>query len=115
MTIDQTLTTESAVEKPWQLRARINFAIFAIVVVGIGWVGVAIDRAGGVASGTGSETSTSGSTNGQGLWILIPALTALALYFLSRDGAGKLGLTLRFRTRPGGSGSPWRFPRSRRR
>ncbi|GAA2883833.1 hypothetical protein GCM10010517_47130 [Streptosporangium fragile] len=81
---------------PSRLRARINFAVFAVVTVGGGWLFVALDRATGQITGAGSVVSTSGSTPGQGLWILVPALTALALHFLSRDGAGPLGLTLRF-------------------
>lgn len=79
-----------------QTRARINFAVFAAVVIGGGWLFVAMDRATGQLTGTGSATSTGGTTSGQGLWILAPALVALALYFGSRDGAGPLGLTLRF-------------------
>ncbi|MFC3818817.1 CPBP family intramembrane glutamic endopeptidase [Planomonospora venezuelensis] len=79
-----------------RLRARINFAVFSAVAVGGGWLFAAMDRATGEAVGTGSVTSTSGGTNGQGLWIAVPALTALALHFLSRDGAGPLGLTPRF-------------------
>jgi membrane protease YdiL (CAAX protease family) len=67
--------------------------------MGIGWVGVAIDRASGAATGTSSAASTSGSTNGQGLWILVPALTALGLYYLRHDGGGPLGLTFRFKHR----------------
>ncbi|MEV7006181.1 CPBP family intramembrane glutamic endopeptidase [Streptosporangium sp. NPDC051022] len=78
------------------LRARINFAVFAAVTVGGGWLFVALDRATGQSAGTGSVTSASGGTSGQGLWIAVPALVALALHFLSRDGAGPLGLTLRF-------------------
>ena len=95
MTIDQAVATPATTARPRQ-RARINFAVFAVVVAGIGWVGVTIDRASGATTGTSSATSTNGSTNGQGLWIMIPALTALVLYYLSRDGAGRLGLTLRF-------------------
>lgn len=82
--------------RPSRLRARVNFAIFAAVVAGGGWLFAALDRAAGQVSGTADTTSTSGSTTGQGLWLLAPALTALALHFLSRDGAGPLGLTLRF-------------------
>ena len=80
-------------------RARINFALFSIVAIGGGWLFVALDHATGELTGTGSTTSTSGTTGGQGLWILVPALTALALYFLNRDGAGPLGFTLRFANR----------------
>jgi membrane protease YdiL (CAAX protease family) len=98
MTIDRAVATPATTAR-LQLRTRISFAIFAVVVAGIGWVGVALDRAGGATTGTSSATSTSGSTNGQGLWILVPALTALALYYLRRDGAGRLGLTLRFEHR----------------
>ncbi|GII05296.1 hypothetical protein Pta02_73040 [Planobispora takensis] len=82
-----------------RLRARINFAVFSAVAVGGGWLFAAMDRATGQIVGTGSVTSTSGGTNGQGLWIAVPALTALVLHFVSRDGAGPLGLTLRFADR----------------
>ncbi|WP_188193393.1 CPBP family intramembrane glutamic endopeptidase [Nonomuraea sp. SYSU D8015] len=77
-------------------RARVNFAIFAVVVAGGGWVFAALDRAAGESTGAATTTSTSGSTLGQGLWLLVPALTALALHFFGKDGAGPLGLTLRF-------------------
>ncbi|GAA3086525.1 hypothetical protein GCM10017600_35040 [Streptosporangium carneum] len=79
-----------------RLRARINFAVFSAVTVGCGWLFVALDRAAGEVTGAGSVSSASGGTNGQGLWIAVPALVALALHFLSRDGAGPLGFTLRF-------------------
>ncbi|GIH77201.1 CPBP family intramembrane glutamic endopeptidase [Planobispora longispora] len=79
-----------------RLRARINFAIFSAVAAGGGWLFAAMDRAAGETVGTGSVGSTSGGTNGQELWIAVPALTALVLYFLSRDGAGPVGLTPRF-------------------
>ncbi|MEV8635804.1 CPBP family intramembrane glutamic endopeptidase [Streptosporangium sp. NPDC051023] len=82
-----------------RLRARINFAVFSAVTIGGGWLFAALDRATGQITGAGSVTSTSGGTNGQGLWLVVPALTALALHFLSRDGAGPLGLTLRFADR----------------
>ncbi len=95
MTTAQSVTSPTATHR-FPLRARINFAVFAVIVAGIGWVGVALDRASGAHTGTSGVTSTNGSTNGQGLWILVPALTAVALYYLSRDGAGRLGLTLRF-------------------
>jgi len=98
MTIDQAVATPATTARPRQ-RARINFAVFAVVVAGIGWVGVALDRAGGTTTGTNGATGAGGSTSGQGLWILVPALTALALYYLRRDGAGRLGLTLRFEHR----------------
>jgi membrane protease YdiL (CAAX protease family) len=81
------------------LRARVNFAVFAVVTVGCGWLFAAMDHYTGQVTGTGSISSTSGGTNGQGLWIAVPALVGVALYFLSRDGAGPLGLTLRFASR----------------
>jgi membrane protease YdiL (CAAX protease family) len=77
-------------------RTQVNLALFSAVVVGIGWVGVALDRASGEATGTSSATSTSGSTSGQGLWILVPVLAVLGLYYLRPDGGGPLGLTFRF-------------------
>ena len=76
-------------------RAWINFIIFAVVTAGGGWLFVAMDRAAGAVGGTGSATSAAG-TSGQGLWILVPAVVSVALFFLSRDGAGRLGLTVRF-------------------
>ncbi|GIH93182.1 hypothetical protein Psi01_38120 [Planobispora siamensis] len=79
-----------------RFRARINFAVFSAVAAGGGWLFAALDRATGQTVGTGSVTSTGGGTNGQGLWIAVPALTALVLHFAGRDGAGSLGLTLRF-------------------
>lgn len=98
MTAHTTLAPAPPLDRPGRALRRtwINFVVFAVVVIGSGWLFVALDRATGEITGTGSVTSTSGSTSGQGLWILVPALAALALYFLSRDGAGPLGLTLRF-------------------
>ncbi|MGN9842507.1 CPBP family intramembrane glutamic endopeptidase [Nonomuraea sp. H19] len=93
------MTAVVPVTSPSRLRARVNFAIFATVAAGGGWLFVALDRSAGQLVGTAATTSTSGSTPGQGLWILVPALTALALYFFNRDGAGSLGLTLRFAAR----------------
>ncbi|WP_171074252.1 CPBP family intramembrane glutamic endopeptidase [Nonomuraea basaltis] len=81
---------------PSRLRTRVNFAVFAAVAAGGGWLFAALDRATGQLAGAADTTSASGSTPGQGLWLLVPALTALGLHFLSRDGAGPLGLTLRF-------------------
>ncbi len=77
-------------------RAQVNFAVFAVVVIGIGWAGVAVDRLGGASLSGGGVVPTGESSSGQGLWILVPALTALALTYLRPDGAGRLGLTLRF-------------------
>lgn len=98
MSMKQALTHRAGTPRS-EHRARVNFAVLATVVVGIGWVGVAIDQASGAATGTSSATSTSGSTNGQGMWILVPALVALALYYLRPDGGGPLGLTFRFEHR----------------
>lgn len=98
MSMKKALTNRAGTPRS-ERRARANLAVFAAVVVGIGWVGVAIDQASGAATGTSSATSTSGSTNGQGLWILVPALAALALYYLRPDAGGPLGLTIRFEHR----------------
>src|SRR6266508_6035806 len=68
-------------------RARTNFLIFALVTIGIGWIGVALDTA---------TDAPRGNSTGMGLWLIVPALTAIALYLLHRDGGGTLGLTLRF-------------------
>lgn len=77
-------------------RARVNFAVFAVVTAGFGWLYVALDKATGAPIGTGSA-SDAGGTSGQGLWIVVPAITAVALYLGSRDGTGTLGLAPRFR------------------
>src|SRR5918994_1678081 len=71
-------------------RARINFAIFAAVAITIGWVGIALDEA------TGQPATNS---LGMGLWFAAPLLVAIVLHRLRPDGAGTLGLTLRFRGR----------------
>ena len=68
-------------------RARRNYLIFAIVAVTIGWLGVALDEATGAPPG---------DSIGMGLWIVVPAITALLLHRLRPDGGGSLGLTLRF-------------------
>jgi membrane protease YdiL (CAAX protease family) len=77
-------------------RARTNFVLFAVAVVGAGWLGVAADRAAGTELANDAAFSDSGGTPGMLLFILGPVVTALVLYFVSRDGAGGLGLTLRF-------------------
>ncbi|GAA1513123.1 hypothetical protein GCM10009827_029510 [Dactylosporangium maewongense] len=77
-------------------RVRLNFVLFAAAVVGAGWLGVAADRASGTPLTNEAAFSDSGGTTGMLLFILGPAVTALVLYFASRDGAGGLGLTLRF-------------------
>ncbi len=79
-----------------QRRARINFAIFAVAAIGAGWAGVLIDRAAGLDLANGIALSNSSGTTGLAVFILGPAVVALALYLFSRDGAGKLGFTLRF-------------------
>lgn len=68
-------------------RAAINYAIFAGVAVTIGWAGIALD-----------EASKQPATNslGMGLWIIAPLLAAVLLFRFHPDGAGPLGLTLRF-------------------
>ena len=81
---------------PRPTRARVNFVVFALAALGAGWLGVAVDRASGVDLANGVALSNSGGTTGQALFILGPALVALGLYLFSRDGAGPLGLTLRF-------------------
>ncbi|WP_328471812.1 CPBP family intramembrane metalloprotease [Actinoplanes sp. NBC_00393] len=77
-------------------RARLNFAIFSIAAIGAGWAGLALDRASGETASNEVAFSNSDGTLGQLIFILGPAVAGLALYFLSRDGAGPLGLTLRF-------------------
>src|ERR671910_126826 len=68
-------------------RAATNFAIFAAVAVTIGWAGIALDRA---------MDEPRGNSLGMGLWLVLPALTAVLLFRLRPDGGGPLGLTLRF-------------------
>jgi membrane protease YdiL (CAAX protease family) len=77
-------------------RVRLNFVLFALAAVGAGWAGVAVDRAAGVPLANDTAFSGGGGTSGMALFILGPAVVALVLYFLSRDGAGPLGFTLRF-------------------
>lgn len=76
-------------------RARLNFVIFTLAVVGSGWLGVAVDRAAGVTTATGTATSSGGGTTGMLLFLLGPVVAAVALRLFSRDGAGPLGFTLR--------------------
>jgi membrane protease YdiL (CAAX protease family) len=76
-------------------RARVNFALFTAGVLGAGWLGVVIDRAAGTPLAGDVAFSSGGGTTGMALFIAGPALVALALYFLSRDGAGPLGLSPR--------------------
>jgi membrane protease YdiL (CAAX protease family) len=68
-------------------RAAANSALFALVAVSVGWAGVALDKATGAARG---------NSLGMGLWLVLPALTAVLLVRLRPDGGGPLGLTLRF-------------------
>ena len=70
--------------------ARINFAIFAAVAITIGWVGIALDEA---------TDQPAANSLGMGLWFVAPLLAAIVLHRLRPDGAGPLGLTLRFRGR----------------
>ena len=94
---DQPVADQPVADQPGGTRrARVNFAVFAIVTAGFGWLYVALDEATGAPIGTGSA-SDAGGTLGQGLWIIVPAVTALGLYLGSPDGAGTLGVTLRFR------------------
>ena len=82
------------------MRARINFAVFTLSVIATGWLGVAVDRAAGVQTATGTATSAGGGTTGMLFFLLGPVIAALALHFFSRDGAGTLGLRVR---------APWRW------
>jgi membrane protease YdiL (CAAX protease family) len=84
--------------KPFTGRPWTDFTVFATVTAGFCWLYVAMDRATGAAIGTGNATSA-GGTAGQGLWILVPALTGLALGMLRRDRRGRFGFTLRFANR----------------
>src|SRR5918994_4471668 len=68
-------------------RAATNLAIFAAVAVTIGWAGIALDRA---------MDEPRGNSLGMGLWLVLPALTAVLLVRIRPDGGGPLGLTLRF-------------------
>jgi membrane protease YdiL (CAAX protease family) len=77
-------------------KARRNFALFTLAVAGAGWVGVALDRAAGVPLANDAAFSDGGGTTGMALFILGPAVVALLLFFFAKDGAGPLGLTLRF-------------------
>ncbi|GAB3825289.1 type II CAAX prenyl endopeptidase Rce1 family protein [Dactylosporangium cerinum] len=77
-------------------RARRNFVLFAVAVAGAGWLGVAADLAGGAELANDAAFSDSGGTPGMLVFILGPVVTAVVLFFASRDGAGPLGLTLRF-------------------
>ncbi len=76
-------------------RARLNLVAFGAVVVGGGWVFVALDLATGALDSPGSAPPS--STIGQGLWIIVPALVATGLYLLSRDVGGPLGLSFQVR------------------
>jgi membrane protease YdiL (CAAX protease family) len=78
------------------IRARLNFVAFGLAALAAGWLGVAVDQASGVDLTNGVALSNSSGTTGQAIFILGPALAALGLYFFSHDGAGPLGLTLRF-------------------
>ncbi len=73
-------------------RATINYTIFAVVAVTVGWAGIAFDEA------TGQPPNNS---LGMGLWFAAPALVAVVLVVFHPDGAGPLGLTLRFGDRAG--------------
>ncbi|GAA3205041.1 CPBP family intramembrane glutamic endopeptidase [Dactylosporangium siamense] len=77
-------------------RARRNFVLFTVAVVGAGWLGVAADLAAGTDLANDAAFSDSGGTPGMLLFILGPVIAAVVLHFASRDGAGPLGLTLRF-------------------
>ncbi|MBB5867228.1 hypothetical protein F4553_000607 [Allocatelliglobosispora scoriae] len=87
----------SSTTPPRPRRARLNFTIFALAAIGAGWLGVLIDLGSGAELTTGVATSDSGGTAGLAVFIALPALVALVLYIASRDSAGPLGFTLRFR------------------
>src|SRR5918996_419941 len=74
-------------------RAAINYAIFAAVALTMGWAGIALD-----------EATDQPATNslGMGLWFIAPLVAAVVLVRFRPDGAGTLGLTLRFKGR-----APW--------
>jgi membrane protease YdiL (CAAX protease family) len=78
-------------------RARRNFTIFAVAVVGTGWLGVAADRAAGTETATGTATSSGDGTPGMLLFLLGPVVAAVLLHAFTRDrdGGGSLGLTPR--------------------
>jgi membrane protease YdiL (CAAX protease family) len=76
-------------------RARLNFALFTLAVIGTGWLGVAVDRAAGVQTATGTATSSGNGTTGMLVFLLGPLVAVLLLYLLSRDGGGPLGLAPR--------------------
>ncbi|BEL08140.1 hypothetical protein Q0Z83_063310 [Actinoplanes sichuanensis] len=76
-------------------RARLNFAVFALAVVGTGWLGVAVDRAAGVETATGIATSSGSGTTGMLFFLLGPLVAVPLLRFLSPDGGGSLGLAPR--------------------
>ncbi len=71
----------------YRARAVSNYAIFAVVAITAGWIGIALDKA------TAAPASNS---VGMLLWILLPAIVAVLLVRFRRDGGGPLGLTLRF-------------------
>jgi membrane protease YdiL (CAAX protease family) len=75
---------------PKQRRAMINYAVFAAVAVTMGWAGIALD--------TATDQPATNSL-GMGLWFVSPLLAAIVLFRFHPDGAGPLGLTLRFRHR----------------
>jgi hypothetical protein len=99
-------------------RARVNFAVFAVVTAGLGWLYVLPDKLTGAPVGTGSATNA-GGTAGQGLWIVVPVLAALLLYLALpqaatdqgrvRDGQGceVSRLVARAFPRPRPSRRPW--------
>jgi membrane protease YdiL (CAAX protease family) len=78
-------------------RARLDFTIFALAVVGTGWLGVAADRAAGAETATGTATSSGSGTTGMLLFLLGPVVAVLVLHGFTRgrDGGGSLGLTPR--------------------
>jgi hypothetical protein len=77
-------------------RAISNFVIFAVFAVTVGWIGLALDELLGAAEHQQSRR----------LWFVGPALLGVALTRVHPDGAGSLGLTLRFPAALAGLCSP---------
>jgi hypothetical protein len=62
-------------------RARLNFTIFTLAVVGTGWLGVAVDRAAGTETATGTATSSGSGTTGMLFFLLGPLVAVPLLHF----------------------------------
>ena len=72
-------------------RTQRNLAIFSVVAVGCGWVGVGMDALLGIPSDTPSGSP------GLLIFIVTPMLTGLALRGLGNDGWNNTGFRLRLR------------------